>query len=616
MREEEGKKTQEVKLKTITIKELDNNTQVLKKDREDAIPFVRHTVQKNPDASKDQTAQLIEVVKLALRHPNFLMPLSMTEDEKNSSVDFNMEYANAGSLNSLILFFKKEDLVNVAKSVARQLVSALSYMEVVHDRYYPTLDSKKIFLRSDGCVKLSPFVSISDKTKKPTNLGKNNLGAVILSIIMCHNSFELDRLLEKCTEHTEGWKEALKKFIPDEALCYFTTRCFEKTPAMTLVEAAALTMVLGGFNIDNPETGDPLTDKTLDPFATPEKALKKDVAEGIEFAGNEIALWLQKLIPLLNESVSPKNIQEGVSKAEEKEKIITEIARLLLLGLQSWEKKRKISPPLRTKVDKEMRELVKEIQEPAWKAMKMPISVASHNREKGRVQIPKLPSEEFEFVMIERGRWGEPSAKIYNILYSSMEVKDSAETLKNELIQLQDNLIRQNAYINDKKMGKQKQNLAERFCQMISKNEKHIKNNLEIKILIVKLGALLGLDQEIKEIKSDVFDVVKADIMHIFSDADYRGTVNRINRLCGNEKKILKELESFKDFKHDPNLKPLVDEAKKILTSYYPSLAAVKQAAISPHQKAPGLFKQGGGSSSAAAASPEELGKKEEPEPS
>src|SRR3990167_9881407 len=90
--------------------------------------FVRYSV---PGKYKWMVTKLIYWVKQDDRHPNLIRPL-LAVRTLDGGVELDAEYGDAGPLSRRISYFPPNDRIVLAKSVARQVLSALLYMGIVH----------------------------------------------------------------------------------------------------------------------------------------------------------------------------------------------------------------------------------------------------------------------------------------------------------------------------------------------------------------------------------------------------------------------------------------------------------------------------------------------------
>jgi serine/threonine protein kinase len=155
--------------------------------------FIRHTFPKNDPHSNWRASRAVEATKISSRHINVAMPLLATK-HKNGDVDVEVEFADAGSLAMHIKLIRekfnelnkdikqaiinedenkvkilKEELheaklhqIQMAKSVARQLIDYCFYLDTVLGRVHKNLNPETVLFRKDGCVKTT-FLNYLDK---------------------------------------------------------------------------------------------------------------------------------------------------------------------------------------------------------------------------------------------------------------------------------------------------------------------------------------------------------------------------------------------------------------------------------------------------------------------
>lgn len=161
--------------------------------------FIRHVFPKNDPNSYWRAVRAVEATKLSSRHPNMAMPLLATR-HKNGDIDVEVEFADGGSLsmyiklmrdkftsidNQIRIYTENGDIekvgklieekkqaklhqIQMAKSVARQLLDYCLYLSTVLGQSHKNLNPHTVLFRRDGCVKTT-FVNYLDKNYIKTN---------------------------------------------------------------------------------------------------------------------------------------------------------------------------------------------------------------------------------------------------------------------------------------------------------------------------------------------------------------------------------------------------------------------------------------------------------------
>lgn len=150
--------------------------------------FLRHTFTANDPNSYWRTLRAVEATRVGSHHPNAAIPL-LAIKHQNGDVDVDVEFADAGSIAMYIklirekfteldneikkaikendsvtlnrLLYEKRDAklhqIQMAKSVARQLLEYCFYLDSVLDRTHKNLNPQTVLLRRDGCLKTTFF---------------------------------------------------------------------------------------------------------------------------------------------------------------------------------------------------------------------------------------------------------------------------------------------------------------------------------------------------------------------------------------------------------------------------------------------------------------------------
>lgn len=170
-------------------------------------------------------------------HPNILR-IARVIKHRDLSYEIEAEYCNGKTLEFYIPHFPITTRIAVAKSIMRQLLEGLNYMEIVFGRKHGNLHLSKVFIRQDGCVKIGSF-GFSENENYKGDLWM--VGAIVIAI-MTGKSQSIGFINDLVKE---GTPEVWKSLIPDDALRYLTIKCFkcEKHP---ILHALATCYLFGG----------------------------------------------------------------------------------------------------------------------------------------------------------------------------------------------------------------------------------------------------------------------------------------------------------------------------------------------------------------------------------
>jgi serine/threonine protein kinase len=407
------------------LKALSPHVYVCKKNTE---IFVRYVI---PNEIKWIGNKLIEATKSNVRHPNVLMSLVAVK-HTNRDVDVDVEYADAGSLASLLQYFPINKRTDVAKSVARQIFQSLFYHLVVHNKEHRNVNPESVFLRRDGCVKLgffdlinedhvalnidrfmdSPYCAPESKVSVRARVNTDSkadvwaVGALIVSIMTGksflrkgkrslypggdynfrdsyngNENYDSDfAFFETLVNY--GTNEMWKNVIPDAGLRHLAKRCLrlKKENRATIGECCALTILLGG--LQNPDgskysmfetENDALAPKIPDPFATDPESLKE--VPKITDYGKKMR---EILFPAYDFITDEEIYLKGDSAVA-----LQKLAELSSSELNIWKVAREDNTK-RSLIDKIFREITKQRQSLAWKTLSVCISEALQKKSQNK----------------------------------------------------------------------------------------------------------------------------------------------------------------------------------------------------------------------------------------